>query len=94
MLLFVYDAEPEVDLVGLIEGCVHAHDLTESLLGVLKASVPIVEYADTVPEFWLLRILEVVESLLIGTVSFLEIIHHEVAMTKGTPGLTIVLVKI
>jgi hypothetical protein len=54
LLLFVYYAKAEVDLVGLFEVGLHAHDLGKGLLGMLKRSITVVENANAVPEFGLL----------------------------------------
>ena len=48
-LLLVDDAETKVDLVGLLEVGLHAHDLGEGLLGQLERAETIVEDADAVP---------------------------------------------
>lgn len=42
LLLFVYDPEAEVHLIGLLEVRGHAHDLRESLFGMIKRAVTIV----------------------------------------------------
>ena len=55
LLLLVYYAESEVDLVGLFKVWFHAHDLGESLFGVFETAIAIVENADTVPKLWFLR---------------------------------------
>ena len=56
MLLFIDDSEPKVDFIGLVKCRVHSHDLTECLLGVFETTVPIIENADSVPEFRLLLV--------------------------------------
>jgi hypothetical protein len=40
--LFVYDAEPEVDFIGLLKVGSHPHDLRESLLGMVKGAIAII----------------------------------------------------
>ena len=50
LLLLVYYTEAEVDLVGLLETRVHAHDLRKGFFGVLERAVAIVEDTDTIPE--------------------------------------------
>lgn len=50
LLLLVYYAEAEVDLVGFLEARVHAHDLREGFFGVLERAIAIVQDADTIPE--------------------------------------------
>lgn len=54
LLLLVDNAKSKVDFVGLLEIRLHAHDLGERFLGMLKRSIAIVEYANTVPQFRLL----------------------------------------
>jgi hypothetical protein len=54
LLLLVYYAEAEVDLVGLFEGWLHAHDLRKCLFGVLEGSIAIVEDSNTIPKLRLL----------------------------------------
>jgi hypothetical protein len=54
LLLLVDYPETEVDLVGLFEVRLHAHNLRKGFLGMLKRSVPIVQNANTVPQFWFL----------------------------------------
>jgi hypothetical protein len=50
LLLLVYYAEAEVDLVGFLEARVHAHDLGKGFFGVLERAIAIVEDTDTIPE--------------------------------------------
>lgn len=54
LLLLVYDTETEVDLIGLFEIRSHAHNLGEGLLSMIKGSVAVIEYTDSVPKFRLL----------------------------------------
>jgi hypothetical protein len=54
LLLFVNDSEAEINFVGLFKVGGHAHDLGESLLGMVERAIAIVEDTDSVPEFWLL----------------------------------------
>lgn len=49
LLLFVYDAKAEVDLVGLFEVGLHLHDLGEGFLGVVQRTISVVENADAIP---------------------------------------------
>jgi hypothetical protein len=49
-LLLVYYSETEIDLVGLLEIRLDLHDLRESLLGIVVATIAIVENANSVPE--------------------------------------------
>jgi hypothetical protein len=51
VLLLVYNPQPEVDLVGLLEFGFHPEDARESLFGMLKRSISIVQDTDSVPEF-------------------------------------------
>ena len=48
-LLLVDDAETKVDLVGLLEVGLHAHDLGKGFLGMLERAETIVEDTDAVP---------------------------------------------
>lgn len=50
LLLFVNYAKTEIDLVGLFEVWLHAHDLRESLFSMFERSVAIVEDANPVPK--------------------------------------------
>ena len=50
LLLLVYYAEAEVDLVCLLEVGLHAHDLGEGLLRVLKGAVAVVQDTNAVPK--------------------------------------------
>lgn len=50
LLLFVYNTESEVDLVGLLKVGLHLHDLRECLLGVVQRPVPVVQDANPVPQ--------------------------------------------
>ena len=54
VLLLVYDSESEVDLIGLVECLVHAHDLRECFFSMLEAAIAIVQNADAVPQLGLL----------------------------------------
>jgi hypothetical protein len=62
LLLLVNYAEPEVDLVCLVEARFHLHDLREGFFCMIQGAVAIVQDTDTVPETRLLRILEVDQS--------------------------------
>jgi hypothetical protein len=55
LLLLVYYAEAEVDLVCLLEVGLHSHDLRESLFSVLQRAIAIVQDANAVPQLRLLR---------------------------------------
>lgn len=55
LLLLVNDSESEIDLVGLLEVRLHAHDLRERLLGMLQGAITIIEDAYTVPQLGLLQ---------------------------------------
>lgn len=55
LLLLVDYAETEINLVCFLKTWLHGHDLGEGFFGVLKGSVPIVEYADPVPQLWFLQ---------------------------------------
>ena len=54
-LLLVYDTKAEINLVGLLEIRLHAHDLSEGFLGMLQRAVTVVQDTDAIPEFWFLR---------------------------------------
>lgn len=55
LLLLVYYAQAEVDFVGLFKVRGHTHNLGESLLGMVERTVAVVEYSNSIPEFWLLQ---------------------------------------
>lgn len=55
LLLLVYNAQAEIDLIGLLEIGSHAHDLGEGFFGVIERAITIVEDTDTVPQFGFLR---------------------------------------
>ena len=50
LLLLVYYAEAEVNLVGFLKARVHAHDLGEGFFGVFERAIAIVKDADAIPE--------------------------------------------
>jgi hypothetical protein len=64
LLLLVNYAEAEVDLVGLFEIWLHAHDLRKGLFGMLKRSIAIVKDSYPIPE---LRFLGTVSARCIET---------------------------
>lgn len=92
-LELVYDAESEVDLVGLVEVGVHFQDPHKGLLGVLQRAVSVVEDADAVPQLWHRQVLEVEEGLLVGRVCGLEVVQHEVAVAEKPPCFSVVLIE-
>lgn len=51
LLLFVNNAEAEVNFVGLFKVGSHAHDLRESLFGMVERAIAIVENTDSIPKF-------------------------------------------
>lgn len=55
LLLLVYYAESEIDLVGLFKVGFHSHDLGESFFCVFKATVAIIEDTYAVPELGFLE---------------------------------------
>ena len=55
LLLFVYYAETEVDLVCLLEVGLHTHDLRERLLGMFERPIAVVQDAYAIPELGFLR---------------------------------------
>ena len=50
LLLLVYYTQAEIDLVCLLEVGLHAHDLGEGLLRVLKGAVAVVQDTNAVPK--------------------------------------------
>ena len=104
--MLVDNAESEVDLICLLKVRLHAHDLGEGFFGVLQRPIPVVENAYAVPQFGFLEmsamvvghtsfsaclwIREVVQGLLICGVGFLQIVHHQVAVTEVAPCFAIV----
>lgn len=50
LLLLVYYAQAEVNLVGLLKLWRHAHNLRKGLFGVVEGSIAIVQDANTVPQ--------------------------------------------
>jgi hypothetical protein len=50
LLLLVNYAETEVDLVGLLEAWLHAHNLREGLFGMLEGPIAIIQDANAVPQ--------------------------------------------
>lgn len=54
LLLLVNYAEAKVDFICLFKFWFHAHDLGESLFGMLERTVSIVEDTDAIPELWFL----------------------------------------
>lgn len=55
LVLLVYYAKPEVDLVRLFEFRVHPHDLGKRLLGVVEGPEPVVEDPNPIPKHGLLQ---------------------------------------
>ena len=55
LLLLVYYTQAEVDFVCLLEVGLHAHNLGESLFGVLKGAIAVVQNTNAVPKFGFLR---------------------------------------
>lgn len=53
-LLLINYTQPEVDLVCLFKFRLDVHDLGESLLGVVVATISVVENTDSVPEHGIL----------------------------------------
>lgn len=51
LLLLVYYSETEVDFIGLFKVRRHAHDLRESLFGVVERSITIIQDTNAVPQF-------------------------------------------
>src|SRR2546423_6260492 len=51
LLLLVYYTESEVYLICLFEVGLHPHHLAESLFGMLKGAISIIEDANSVPKF-------------------------------------------
>ena len=54
LLLFVYDAEPKVDLIGFLKVRLHMHYLGERFFGMLQGTISIIKDANTVPQLRLL----------------------------------------
>jgi hypothetical protein len=55
LLLLVYYAETEIDFIRLLEVWLHSHDLRESLFGMFKRAIAIIQNTNAIPE---LRLLE------------------------------------
>lgn len=55
LLLLVYYSETKVDFIGLFKVRRHAHDLRESLFGVVEGSITIIQDTNAVPQFGLLE---------------------------------------
>ena len=49
----------------------------------------LIENSDTVPELWVFDVFKTVESSLVRVERLLKIFNHKVAMTKSSPGWTI-----
>ena len=54
-LLLVYDAQSEVDFIGLLKVGLDRHDLGEGFLGIIVAPVSIIQDSDPVPQHRILR---------------------------------------
>lgn len=50
LLLLVYYAQAEVNLICLFKGRLHAHDLREGFFGVLERAVAVIQDANAVPK--------------------------------------------
>jgi hypothetical protein len=88
LLLFVYDSQSEIDFIRLLEIRSHAHDLGESLLCVVQRAIAIIKDTNSVPQLGFLGIPEVIERLLVGSIRFLQVVHHKMAVAQTTPGFT------
>ena len=49
-LLLIYYTESEIDLIRLFEVGLDLHHLREGFLGVIKATIPIIENTNPVPQ--------------------------------------------
>lgn len=49
----------------------------------------LIENSDSVPELWVFDVFKTVESSLVRVERLLKIFNHKVAMTKSSPGWTI-----
>lgn len=56
-LLLVYYAESEIDFIGLLEIGLNVHNLGEGLLGVVVATISVIENTDAVPEHRILYVI-------------------------------------
>lgn len=56
LLLLVDYAQTEKDLVGLVKVLVHAQDARKGFLGVFERAITVVQDADTVPKFRVLKL--------------------------------------
>jgi hypothetical protein len=55
LLLLVYDSEAEVHLIRLFKFRRHAHNLREGLLSMIERTIAIIQNANAIPQFWLLK---------------------------------------
>jgi len=56
LLLLVYNAKSEINLICLFKVGLHLHDLRERFFCVVKRSIPVIQYAYTIPELGFLQI--------------------------------------
>lgn len=56
-LLLVYYTEPEINFIGLLEIGLNVHNLGEGLLGIVVATISVVENTDAVPEHGILCVI-------------------------------------
>jgi hypothetical protein len=100
LMLLVNNPQPKVDLIRLFKVWIHSNDRGEGFLGMLKASVPVVQDSNPIPELWILNkhvrniptylwIWQMIQCLLIRIISLLKLIHHQIAMSDRSPHLAI-----
>jgi len=59
---------------------------------VLIALKLLVKDTDSVPKLWVLDVFQAVQSMLVRIKTLLQVINQEVAVAKGSPGWSVVLV--
>lgn len=63
LLLFVYDAQAEVDLIGFFKVWLHIHHLGKCFFRMLKRPITIIEYSNTIPKLWFLSLVSIAHQL-------------------------------
>lgn len=92
-LVLVNDTETEVDLVGLVKVGVQVQHTDKGLFSVLQGAVTVVQDTDSVPQLGHIGVVQEVESTLVGSVSPLQVVHHEIAVAQEPPCVTVLVVE-
>lgn len=85
LLLLINDTDTKTDFVCPLKVRGEGEDGQKGLQGVLKTAVAIVQEANAVPEVGIARVGKVCQRALIGLVSLLQLIGHDVTVGEDGP---------